>query len=133
MTKKPPKNPVSQEHAQKFALAVAFWADVLGMGDWRIVVADKRSTRAAMAEVYKFDMEQRAASIRLGRHFGGIEVTDLELSKTALHEVLHIFLYEYKMFCMTNDSPDDIMSAEHRLINILERRLSDASPFGPQG
>jgi hypothetical protein len=110
--KKPPANPVTEEHLQQFAACVVFWADVLGLHDWRVTVSEKRSNRKVMAEVYKFDLEQRSASIRMGRDFGGAEVTERGISDLALQE--------------------DIDSAEHRLINVLERRLSDASPLGPK-
>lgn len=130
--RKKPENPVLQEHAEKFAACVVFWADVLGLSDWRIVVSDVRSTHKVMAEVYKFDLEQRSATIRLGKTFGREEVTDRSLSDTALHECLHIFLYELLQFARENKCEEDIGSAEHRVINVLERRLSDASPLGPE-
>jgi hypothetical protein len=132
-TKKPPANPVTDEHAQQFSACVVFWADVLGLHDWRIAVSEKRSTRAVMAEVYKFDLEQRSATIRLGKDFGRQEVTQRALSDTALHECLHIFLYEVIAFAQADAADADIGSAEHRVINVLERVLSNASPLGPQG
>lgn len=132
-TKKPPNKPVTEEHAQKFAAAVVFWADVLGLGDWRIVVSETRAKRAVMAEVFKFDLEQRSASIRLGKDFGQNDVTDRALSDTALHEVLHIFLHELLQFAQSDGLQEDVDSAEHRVINVLERVLSSASPLGPQG
>jgi hypothetical protein len=133
MKKKPPQNPVTEIHAQQFAACVVFWADVLGLHDWRVVVSEKRSTRKVMAEVYKFDLEQRSATIRLGTNFGNTEVTERNLSDLALHECLHIFLYELVQFAKENLSEEDISSVEHRIINVLERRLSDASPLGPKG
>lgn len=129
---KPPANPVTEEHAQQFAACVVFWADVLGLSDWRITVSEKRSPHIVMAEVYKFDLEQRSATIRLGRHWRHTEVTKRNISDTALHECLHIFLFEMLQFARTNANDDDISSAEHRVINVLERRLSDASPLGPK-
>jgi uncharacterized tellurite resistance protein B-like protein len=125
-------NPVTDEAAQKFTAAVVFWCDVLGLGDWRIVVSDKRATRRVMAEVYKCDREQRSATIRLGKDFGPMEVTERNLSETALHECLHIFFHELIEFAKSdNASDDDVSSAEHRIINVLERVLSNASPLGP--
>jgi hypothetical protein len=129
---KAPENPVTTEHAQKFAAAVVFWADVLGLGDWRITVSEKRSPRKVMAEVFKFDLEQRSASIRLGKDFGPQSVTERSLSDTALHECLHIFLHELITFAQADGAPEDIDSAEHRVVNVLERVLSDASPLGPR-
>lgn len=126
-----PAHIVTEEHAQQFAAAVTFWADVLGLGDWRIVVSAVRSRRKVMAEVSKFDLEQRSATIRLGTDFG-TSVTARNLSDTALHEVLHIFLHELIQFAREDSVEEDIGSAEHRVINVLERVLSSASPLGPE-
>jgi hypothetical protein len=115
--KKPPANPVTKAHAQQFSACVDFWANVLGLGDWRVVVSD---------------LEQRSATIRLGADFGPASVTARSLSELALHECLHIFLHEFKEVVQANVTQDDILSAEHRIINVLERRLSDASPLGPK-
>jgi hypothetical protein len=134
MKKKPMKNPVTELHAQLFAACVVFWADVLGLNDWRIVVSEVRASGKVMAECYKIDLEQRSATIRLGKDFGPtMEVTQRNLSDLALHECLHIFLYELIQFAKDNLSEEDISSVEHRIINVLERRLSDASPLGPKG
>lgn len=125
---KPPANPVSQEAAEKFAAYVATWREVLSLGDWRIAVSEKRSPRKVMAEVVKFDLEQRSASIRLGRDFGNVPVTDHNLKETALHEVLHVFLHELITVAQTEMvDPDTLSSAEHRCINVLEKLLVDRS------
>lgn len=130
--KKPPVNKVTDEHAAQFAAAVVFWCDVLGLHDWRVTVSEIRSTRSSvMAEVYKFDLEQRSATIRLGKDFAHNPVNERVLSELALHECLHVFLHELIQFSRENLNGEDIASAEHRVINVLERRLSDASPLGP--
>jgi hypothetical protein len=77
------KNPVTPEHAAKFAVYVATWQDALSLGDWRIAVSEARSPRKVMAECYKFDLDQRSVTIRLGRDFGNTAVTDAELNKLA--------------------------------------------------
>jgi hypothetical protein len=135
MTKKatkPAKQIVSEKHAQQFGACVVYWADVLGLSDWRIVVSEIRSKRSVMAEVYKMDLEQRAATIRLGEDFGHNPVNERSLSELALHECLHIFFHELIQFARDDGCQEDIDSAEHRLINVLERVLSNASPLGPQ-
>jgi hypothetical protein len=129
MTKKPPANPVSVEDVAFFADCVRKWQHVLGLHDWRISVADKRSTRRAMAEVYKFDLNQRAASIRVGKDWAGEVVTPENLDKTALHEVLHIFFHEMLDLAARTEDEESIGSAEHRVINVLEVLL----PMIPQG
>jgi hypothetical protein len=120
MTKKPPANPVTPDDAAFFARCVGRWQSVLGMKDWRIAVSDRRSPRKVMAEVAKFDLEQRAASIRLGKDWSGEVVTPEMLDKTALHEVLHVFLHELIETARANHDEDAIGSAEHRIINIME-------------
>lgn len=122
---KPPANPVSQEAADKFTAYVATWREVLSLGDWRIAVSEKRSSRKVMAEVVKFDLEQRSATIRLGKDFGNVPVTDHNLKETALHEVLHIFLHELIETAKETENDDVLGSAEHRVINVLEKLLVD--------
>lgn len=123
---KPAKNPVSDEAAEKFTAYVATWREVLSLGDWRIAVSERRSSRKVMAEVVKFDLEQRSATIRLGKDFGNTPVTEATLKETALHEVLHVFLYELIMTAIDEgESTDKVGSAEHRVINVLERLLAD--------
>lgn len=129
---KPPKCIVTHLHHQQFDACVVYWADVLGLSDWRITVSEIRSTRAVMAEVYKIDLEQRSATIRIGEHFAHNPVTERALSELALHEVLHIFLHETIQFAQSGGLQADIDSAEHRIINVLERVLSNASPLGPK-
>lgn len=123
-----PANPVSEEAAAKFAAYVATWREVLSLGDWRIAVSEKRSTRKVMAEVVKFDLEQRSATIRLGRDFGAVQVNEETLKETALHEVLHVFLFEVISTAMEEgEDSDRLGSAEHRVINVLEKLLVDRS------
>lgn len=115
------KNPVTAEHAEKFAAYVATWQEALSLGDWRIAVAEGRANRKVMAECYKFDLEQRSVSIRLGKDFGNTQVTDSELNKLALHECLHVFFHELIVAAEKPEGP----SLEHRCINVLERLLAD--------
>lgn len=127
MTKTPP-NPVTQEAADKFGAYVANWREMLSLGDWRVTVSEKRSTRKVMAEVFKIDLEQRSTTIRLGKDFGPQEVTDRTLNELALHECLHIFLHELITAARVPDiDPDTLSSAEHRVVNVLERLLADKS------
>lgn len=119
-SKKPPPNPVTPEDAELFADRVKHWQHVLGLHDWRIAVSPRRASRKVMAEVAKFDLEQRSASIRLGKDWSGEAVTPDMLDKTALHEVLHVFLFELIQAARANQDEDAIGSAEHRCVNILE-------------
>jgi hypothetical protein len=77
-----------------------------------------------MGECYKFDLEQRSVTIRLGRDFGHTAVTDSELNKLALHECLHVFTHELIEAAKAQKSEDEVSSLEHRCINVLERLLT---------
>jgi hypothetical protein len=127
MARKKPIDPecvVTDAHRDQFAACVEYWRDTLGLHDWRINVSKDRAKTKVMAEVYKFDLEQRMATIKIGTDFGKNAVTERELSDLAFHEVFHIFLYEYKQFCRDDNSEEDILSVEHRIINVMERIIA---------
>jgi len=124
-TKKVPPNPVTQSGRDAFAMYVNKWQGALNLNDWRIQSSNKPASKANMAEVYKFDLEARLATYRIGEDFGGTPVTDSSLEDTALHEVLHVFLYELIEFAKDPASnPKDIASAEHRVIQTLVHVLT---------
>lgn len=117
------QNVVTEEHAKEFEQYVAHWQTVLGMPDWRIV---RKSARCGpyMAVVDSIEPEHRLAKYRIGKTFGGVPVDSYSLSRTALHEVLHIFLYGL-IHAVTNHGKDgdDCLAEEHRIIHILEPLL----------
>lgn len=120
--KMPPDNPVSLPAREAFKLYVKEWQERLGMQDWRIVVSDKPSRFAA--EVYKLDLEARLATIRLGDDFGSDVVDDTNIEDTAVHELLHILLREFKDFASDPTAkPADTNSAEHRVIHAIVNLL----------
>ena len=90
-----------------------YWQEVLNLGDWRIEFVNKPA-KGCLACV-SFDSEQRLAGYRLG-NFENINVTNEFLKELALHEVLHVFLYDFRQ------AKDDDM-AEHKVINMLEKLL----------
>lgn len=123
--KKPPANPVTQSGRDAFAMYVHKWQDALNLNDWRIQPSAKAANKANMAEVVKMDLEARLATYRIGDDFGGTPVTADSIEDTALHEVLHVFLYELLQFAQSPGSnPADIASAEHRVIHSLVRVLA---------
>jgi hypothetical protein len=106
-------NKPNEQQAKQFDEFVRHWQQLLNLQDWRIEKGIKPA-RGAMASV---------AIYRLG-DFGAEAITDSSLSHTALHEVLHIFLYE--LIAAAQDqktTPEQLESAEHRVINVLERVL----------
>ena len=113
------------QDAELFAQSVKKWQQVLSLGDWRIEKGIKPA-KAAMASV-EFTPTARLAVYRLG-DFGAEKITPESLDRTALHELLHIFLHD--LMCVATDpksSDEDIEMQEHRVINLLENLLSKDS------
>ena len=113
------------EDAKLFAQSVKKWQQVLSLGDWRIEKGSKPA-KEAMASV-EFNQTARLATYRLG-DFGAEKITPESLDRTALHELLHIFLYD--LMCVATDpksSDEEIEMQEHRVINLLENLLSKDS------
>jgi hypothetical protein len=113
------------EDAQLFAQSVRKWQQILSLGDWRIEKGSKPA-KEAMASV-EFNQTARLATYRLG-DFGAEKITPDSLDRTALHELLHIFLYD--LLCVATDpksSDEEIEMQEHRVINLLEQLLSKDS------
>jgi len=109
------------EDALHFAESVRKWQQVLSLGDWRIEKGSKPA-KQAMASV-EFTPSARLAVYRLG-DFGAEKITSESIDRTALHEVLHIFLHD--LMTVASDpksSEEDIEMQEHRVINLLENLL----------
>jgi hypothetical protein len=116
-----PNIPTS-EQAELFAQSVQKWQQVLSLGDWRIEKGLKPA-KAAMASV-EFNQGARLATYRLG-DFGAEKITPDSLDKTALHELLHIFLHDLMDVATDPKSSDEeIEMQEHRVINLLENLLT---------
>ena len=117
------KNPVTKEDSDLFDRYMVEWQTKLNLNDWRI----KRSpipAKGSMAVVHKMHVEDRLASYRLGSHFGLEKVTPYTLESTAVHELLHILLVELVEIATDKDhTQEQLMSAEHRVVNTLERLL----------
>lgn len=115
----------TQQDAELFAQSVKKWQQVLSLGDWRIEKGMKPA-KQAMASV-EFNQTARLATYRLG-DFGAEKITPESLDKTALHELLHVFLHD--LMCVATDpksSDEEIEMQEHRVINLLENLLSKDS------
>jgi hypothetical protein len=115
----------TQQDAELFAQSVKKWQQVLSLGDWRIEKGSKPA-KEAMASV-EFNQTARLATYRLG-DFGAERISPDSLDRTALHELLHIFLYD--LLCVATDpksSDEEIEMQEHRIINLLEHLLTKDS------
>jgi hypothetical protein len=106
-----------------FERALIAWQDRLGLSDWRIVFSPLRA-KNAMAEMSKWNWKQRQVTCRIGLDWKGTPVTQHNIEQTAVHELLHVMLYELIAFSKeATTKDDDLASIEHRVINTLERLL----------
>lgn len=122
--KAPPPNPVTTADADGFAMFVREWQHKLNLQDWRIERSSKPAGRANMAAINKLSLPDRLATYALGEDFGAKPVTAQSVEEVACHETLHVFVYEFKEVCRDpNATDDEIMAAEHRLVNTLVRLL----------
>ena len=99
------------EDAQIFAQSVRKWQQILSLGDWRIEKGSKPA-KEAMASV-EFNQTARLATYRLG-DWGAERISPDSLDRTALHELLHIFLHD--LMCVATDpksSDEEIEMQEH--------------------
>jgi len=111
--------------AAYFSQSVKKWQQVLSLGDWRIEKGLKPA-KNAMASV-EFNDAARLATYRLG-DFGAEKITPDSLDKTALHELLHVFLHDLMVTATDPKASDEQLEAqEHRIINLLEKLLSKDS------
>lgn len=114
-------NSPSPEQINFFFQRVKHYQDVLNLRDWRIEASGRPAAKGAMADV-GVSLEDRLASVSLGKDWGGMQINDATLSETALHEVLHVFTSPYRAACESRDSAlaDSI---EHSLIVVLEKLI----------
>lgn len=124
MAKKPvdPISPVSAEDKELFDQRVVYWQNRLGLSDWRIVRSKKKKTKH-MAEIFDADAHHRVASYGIGDDWVSTEVIPETIDRTALHEVLHIFLEGLVQAAVDHGAGNETLSEQHRIIHILERIL----------
>jgi hypothetical protein len=116
-------NRPDESQVQEFDKYIEHWQRVLNLGDWRLE-RGQRPARGAMASV-DCDASARLAVYRIG-DFGAAKINAETLSLTALHECLHVFLFD--LIAAAQDSrstPEQLEATEHRVINVLERVLGD--------
>lgn len=116
------KNTPTKADAAIFAASILRWQNKLGLIDWR-VEPGSRAAKNAMASV-EFDAGARLAVWRLG-DFGAEAITPESMSLVALHECLHILLFDLINVASGKSTDEEVESAEHRVINVLEKILKD--------
>lgn len=116
------KNLPTADDVALFDAYVQKWQAKFSLGDWRIEKNDKPA-KNAMAQV-EFNPGARLAVYRLG-DFGAETITPISLEKTAIHELLHVLLYDLIYTASGKSSDEELEAAEHRVINVLEKLLKD--------
>lgn len=102
-----------------FETAVRDYAAKFGLSDWDIGVSSKKDDNGDMASVALI-YAARAANIAVDT---GFDVDDEEIRRSALHEVLHLVLADYRELVDSLLSEDDLArrrhaeSVEHSIIN----------------
>jgi len=115
------QNRPTAEQSAEFDEWIKRWQQTLNLNDWRIERSSKIA-RAAMASM-QCDGQARLGTYQLG-DFGATTINTESLSMTALHECLHVFLFD--LIATAQDrlaTPEQLDAAEHRVINVLERIL----------
>jgi hypothetical protein len=114
---------VTDADATEFAKCLRAWQVKLGLQDWRIVLSPI-AAKKSMAEMDKWDWLQRQVTCRLGRDWKSTPVNSTTIEQTAVHELLHVLLFELIETARNpTSSHEDIGSVEHRVINTLEQLL----------
>jgi hypothetical protein len=111
------------DDAAQFWAYLDKWQAKLGLGDWRITKSPKPAVNA-LAQMEKFDWEQRMVTCRFGNNWKKTPITAGNLEQTAVHELLHVLLYELiEASKYGGTQQHDLGSVEHGVINRLERVL----------
>ena len=110
---------LTPEQDAEFDRQVKVWQTKLNLQDWRIERASRPAV-AAMATV-KVNYGARLASYRTGP--GWPTATKQDIEATVVHELLHVLLAELTHLTASEASADVLESAEHRVVNTLEKLL----------
>jgi hypothetical protein len=114
------KNIASPEDVLIFDKAVLLWQQLLNLQDWRIEPGG-RPVKNAMACI-EFNPPARLAVYSLG-DFGAEAITSELLKKVALHELLHVLLFDLIEVATGRPTDDELEGAEHKVVNVLEKLL----------
>jgi hypothetical protein len=114
---------LTPEQDEEFDRFVIVWQARLNLMDWRLERAPGRC-KGAMASV-SLDYPARLACYKTGGWSG--PTTSEAIEATVIHELIHVMLRELTYAVATNASAEVQESAEHRIVNCLEKILMKAS------
>ena len=107
------------EQNAEFDRLIKVWQQKLNLQDWRIE-RGMRPAVGAMASV-KHNYGARLATYRTGA--GWPTATTIDIEATVIHELLHVMLAELLHLTTAQAAADVLESAEHRVVNTLEKLL----------
>jgi hypothetical protein len=115
--------PVSDEDRAKLFEYTRKWQDLLSLHRWRITPSKQHTS--AMAELnFSKDNSAKLVRLRVGKYFGAEPVTNESLEMTAIHELIHVLLYEFKETCKEDPYNETRqMEREHDIVHVLEKLL----------
>lgn len=110
---------LTEEQNKDFDAQMLRWQQTLNLMDWR-VERGLGLAKGAMASVV-ISHPARLATYKTG-DWGAAPTTTESISETALHEMLHVLLAE--LLSIAGKSDELLESAEHRVVNTLEKLLT---------
>jgi len=114
---------ITEAQAKKFWVFLDKWQEKLNLRNW-IIVHSPEPAHKAQAMITKIQWKQQQCTCRIGLDWGALPIDDADLERTAAHELLHILLHELNTVAtQPGVSQDDVLAAEHRVINVLEPLL----------
>ena len=115
------KNLPTPEQDAEFDGYMLKWQKALNLSDWRIERGHGRAKRAMASVTTSFG--DRLAVYRTGC-FGSDPITPRLLESTALHEMAHILLAEFRYVVSGKETDAELLeSVEHRVVITLEKLL----------
>jgi hypothetical protein len=98
------------------------WIKTLGLSDWRVTFYFKRCEDARAT--CQCDASSHVATICLSTDWGDDKPTDEQIRHSALHEVLHLLLADFRNRALARCTfTDDIDVAEHAVIWRVQQAL----------
>ena len=114
---------LTEADIETFKQCLREWQAKLNLNGWRIVFSPIPA-KGVMAQMDKWDWRQRQVTCRIGLDWKSTPVNKHTLEQTAVHELLHVAVFELIQLAQTPGiSQDDLLSAEHGFINMMEANL----------
>lgn len=110
---------LTPEQDAEFDRLVKVWQKKLNLQDWRLERGIRPAVNA-MASV-KVNYGARLATYRTGP--GWPTATTADIEATVVHELTHVMLAELLHLTAASAAADVLESAEHRVVNTLEKLL----------